>query len=311
MKSGKMIILYSAIIFIVAGIIGFNLVCSITNFNVDYQLASKQAIKSAESLQEKLDVYLNENLVFFDENKIEPIFDEFEYLELVSVKKIYPNQLALVVKEKTETYAIKTNSGYAMLDVDGRIISEREVNENNIDSVANILIEIQLFNTVEESEGTEVVFTNKVSFDSFNIDDNVCSLDNRYTDCLSNLFEFTSILDVAFDGIRSNIKAATIYKHENLNLYYYSFITTEGVSLEVDVPSFISLDGTQENDKDYLKTIAPIVNDYYVSLADADKLYGRIVVEPKLNTEGLYNYQRGEEEKCYTISYTPREPIIA
>ena len=70
MRSKKFVIVYAIIILLVVFLITFNSVCAIRQFDVRFDVASRQAKAQSAAIQEELDTYLKKNFMFFDVKKL-------------------------------------------------------------------------------------------------------------------------------------------------------------------------------------------------------------------------------------------------
>ena len=72
---------------------------------------------NVEEMQNKLDDYLGKNLLFFDTEQVYTLFEDNRYVEVLSVKKEFPNVLKVEIKERREVFYVALgDKGYATTD---------------------------------------------------------------------------------------------------------------------------------------------------------------------------------------------------
>ena len=76
MKSKKLVIGYAIAVFLLIFIITFNSVCSITQFDVRFETGSAAAARSAETVQGRLNEYLNKSYLFFKDYYLRHLTDD-------------------------------------------------------------------------------------------------------------------------------------------------------------------------------------------------------------------------------------------
>lgn len=130
MRSKKLVIGYAVAIFLLIFIITFNSVCSITQFDVRFETGSAAAARSAETVQERLNAYLNKSYLFFKESNVYDIVDgvcaeDGSHLKVTSVQKRFPNKITVRIEEEYERYAFysQADNKYYITDADGKILA--------------------------------------------------------------------------------------------------------------------------------------------------------------------------------------------
>ena len=71
-----------------------------SNFNIKKIIIENNVILNDQTINEKLSYLYNENLFNLNSDKITKILNEDSFIESFSIKKIYPNTIKLVIKEK-------------------------------------------------------------------------------------------------------------------------------------------------------------------------------------------------------------------
>ena len=255
MRSKKFIIGYAIAIFLIIFLITFNSVCSITQFDVRYDVGSESGKTLAVDVQKNLDGYLKKSFLFFDEKTVYDIVEEKGngYLSVLSVKKVFPNKIKVSVRELYEEYAFATDDGYVVFDRDGVFIGLKKDTENNIG-------------------GTNV----KISGFEFVADKNgVYSIKESDRDIFSELMRMCTYADECFEGVRKNIAEIEYIPSAVESLDRFVFTMREGMQICVTGV-------TDQKEKPYECFCAAVQK--YLSLNDAQKLSGYIL--PVVNNEG-------------------------
>ena len=71
-----------------------------SNFNIKKIIIENNVILNDQTINEKLSYLYNENLFNLNSDKITKILNKDSFIESFSIKKIYPNTIKLVIKEK-------------------------------------------------------------------------------------------------------------------------------------------------------------------------------------------------------------------
>lgn len=246
MKNKKLIILYSVIFFLVAFCLGFNAICSISIFDTNYTLSSDEGKREVAEIQLKLNDYQNKNMLFFNEDNVKNIYKDYNYIELVSLEKQYPNVIKIVAVEKSEVYcvAVAETNEFFMLDKDGLALSKKSTNTNRIDGGKNIVLN---FDCDINAVGDKVLENNKKF------------------DLVKNIIKY---IETQTNGARSVAKQIDIGGPTEITQEgaYIRIFMQEGVSIKITNPTNLT---SKKIKKAYQK---------YLSLFDSDKLYGEVVV---------------------------------
>lgn len=149
MRKKTIVIIYAVAVFLIIFLITFNTVCSVSQFEVVYDAGSPDMIAKAEQVQNELEErYLRKNYLFFEEENVYSTVAEIGggYLEVTSVKKVFPNKISVSVKEKYEAYTFVSGGKYYVVGDDGTVLSVSDKNENNIEGRNIEIVGIE-FNT--------------------------------------------------------------------------------------------------------------------------------------------------------------------
>lgn len=251
MKSKKLVIGYAIAVFLLIFIITFNSVCSITQFDVRFETGSAAAARSAETVQGRLNEYLNKSYLFFKESNVYDIVEnvcaeENTHLNVVSVKKSFPNKISVRVEEEYEQYAFYSaaDGKYYVTDENGKILAVRETSENNIASGA-YNVEITGFTYSASEESGTLVADQAVPF--------------------SLLMQMLSHADETLGGVLGRFSGIEYSAGGTNNPEYLCFTFTQGVKLWL-------LDVSSSESHAYECFEAALAE--YMTLSDAQKTYG-------------------------------------
>ncbi|HIY78375.1 MAG TPA: hypothetical protein H9728_04960 [Candidatus Borkfalkia excrementavium] len=260
MRSKKFVIGYAVAIFLIVFLITFNSVCSITQFDVRYDVGSEKAETLSKNVQNRLDGYLRKSFLFFSEQDVYSAVEKEGggYLEVVSVQKRFPNKITVQIKEVYEEYAFKTQEGYVVLDAEGNFIALKEDAGNNVNG-SNVEI-VGLNIAVDEQTG-EIVAD----------DPSVFSL----------ILQLCTAANGKLGGIRDNIARIEYLPDENTGFNHLVFTMREGMKILI-------MNVADENGMPEACFSAAL--DKYLALGDADRLHGYIMpVLSEGNIQADYN----------------------
>ena len=131
-KAKKISIIVIAAVFALVAI-----VCTIGLFSVKKVQVNYAVSKGANTMeiQTTLDEFLGDSLVFLSIDKVKDAVDAYPYFEVTSVDKQFPNVLKVSIRERKETYFVKSGDNYVVTAQDGfvlRVATEDEVLHNSI-----------------------------------------------------------------------------------------------------------------------------------------------------------------------------------
>lgn len=137
LRSKKFVIVYAVVVFLIVFLIAFNSVCSISQFEVTFEVQSMAG--QAKSIQDRLeDEYRGKSYLFFKEADVTAIVAEESggYMEVTSFSKRFPNKVNVSVREKPETFAFSLGSGeeirYVVVADDGTVLAVRDSLASNV-----------------------------------------------------------------------------------------------------------------------------------------------------------------------------------
>lgn len=126
MKTKNTLVILIAVVFAFALLFSCILLFSVKK--VDAEISVSTDIDTSE-LEQRLSEFCGDNLLFFNEDKVVSLVDEFPYFELLSVEKKYPNVIKLSIKERMETYYLETDETVFVTTADGFILRTISVAE--------------------------------------------------------------------------------------------------------------------------------------------------------------------------------------
>jgi len=124
----------------------------IREIDIDFSSDSENGEELYAYIDEKLNSDITgENILFFKESEIYGLFKDNPYIEITSVKKVFPSSLYIGVTERKEYFGITENGEKYILDKDYFVLS---INGATSDKVIDIsLTDINYdFSTVKEGE---------------------------------------------------------------------------------------------------------------------------------------------------------------
>ena len=111
---------------------------------------------NTEEVQAVADGYLGENLMFLDKEEVKASFSSYNYLEVVSVEKKFPNVLRITLKERREIYTLENNGVYYVTNEDGFVLAEKSAEEINSDNRNVIKLSLDGVNVTDMSVGSVI-----------------------------------------------------------------------------------------------------------------------------------------------------------
>lgn len=243
----KLILIPSFAILAFIILLGVYTVFTVNAVSVYYNVASERGLDYSVEIQTKLDELCNgKNIFFINENKVSAVFDDFSYIDEVSIRKVYPNKLVVYAEENVERFAVVSDgneSVYHMLDGEGKKLGERAENKNNADSFRNILLE-------------------GFSYDGKKFADE---------ELMRNIYRMCDVMNELFGGVRSNVLSITYTSPTSKKEDSFIEIKMiEGVKVKLSNPF-------DKAEKKINKACA-----FYLSMTTEERLYGMInVVELK------------------------------
>lgn len=149
MRSKNIIVMTIAIAFILITIIAclamFSIKKAEVNFAVDKDTDSEQ-------IQVVVDEFLGKNLIFFNTNDVALALKDFNYLEVISVEKQFPNVLKISVKERREVYYLEHEGQTYLTNEDGFVLDVLD-DASSIDKTKMIKLDLVNVNVTDLTLG--------------------------------------------------------------------------------------------------------------------------------------------------------------
>ena len=99
----------------------------------------------SQVVSDELLKYKDENLLFLDVMEVKEKLSKLSgYVNVVEVKKEFPNKIVVTVKERVEAYSILVDGKYYALDINFNVLSEKTSVKNNVTGSDNVLLELSL-----------------------------------------------------------------------------------------------------------------------------------------------------------------------
>ena len=142
MKYKKLLVFITCLLFITVAVF-----CLASAFKVtDIELKVENVENSPENVsslcEQELLKHDGANLLFLNVDEIEESLSKLSgYVEVVEVKKEFPNKVTVTVKERVEAFTVFVNGKYYALDSGFTVLSEKQTNKNNVSGIENVLIE--------------------------------------------------------------------------------------------------------------------------------------------------------------------------
>ncbi|MBE7089055.1 MAG: hypothetical protein E7370_06055 [Clostridiales bacterium] len=160
----KIVAFILSVVFLAALIICAGVVFSLKNINITYQNYSSKYLREYEEVKENLSVLKGVNIFSVDKEDVTEaivLANSQEYMQIVSVERVYPCTVNIVLQERVERFAVLSDGAYKIYDTEGNFVRESAQNDNNIDASPNLIIE-----GVEASEEINFVANAVNSFEN-------------------------------------------------------------------------------------------------------------------------------------------------
>ena len=133
-KHKKLVIILGVILTLFVLLIIFMFtVFSLKSVEVDYLTTNDAIISLEEDI--KNEISLGGTVLFKSKDEISKnIEKKYPYVKVVNIETVFPNKFVLHLAERQELFAVKTNSKFAILDEELKILDVRENFENGKDN---------------------------------------------------------------------------------------------------------------------------------------------------------------------------------
>lgn len=251
MRKKVLCLALSFVILIAVIVLGAHFVFMVDTVVVYYNVLSEKGVEYSVSIQKDLEnAYIGKNTLFVSRDEADEVLSNYPYVKGVSVRKIFPDKIAVYAEETPERFAVENSSGeYDMLDEDGTYLATRDSNENYADGFRNILL-----------TGFGEYSSDFTSSEAFKAAKQIC--DHMHT---------------AFDGVRANLSEINyVHPTSDDSDAYFELTMTEGVVIRIYTP----LSSTEAK--------CAAVVESYLSLSPEDRLYGLITAVEKADGSGEF-----------------------
>lgn len=152
MKYKKILTFVTSMIFLSALIFCTVMATKIAEIDVDANTITNSNENVLAVTTSVLEKYENKNIVFLNSKTVaSKIEQSSSYVKVLSVKKVFPNKLKVVIEEREELFCIQYNDEYFALDSELKVLSKKQSNQNNVDGYKNLLFKFNIADFDENS----------------------------------------------------------------------------------------------------------------------------------------------------------------
>lgn len=145
MKYKKLLVFITCLLFVTVAVFCLTSAFKVTDIELSVESVENSPENVSQLCQDELIKYKDENLLFLDVNAVKNNLSKLSgYIEVVDVKKAFPNKIMVTVKERVEAFSILVNGKYYALDTDFNVLSQKTSNTNNVTSNDNVVLEVAL-----------------------------------------------------------------------------------------------------------------------------------------------------------------------
>lgn len=240
MRKRVLLATFVALVLLAAAIgAGMNAVFTVTNVRAEFSTCSEAGAEEAVRIRAALDGFVGKSTTFLDLDDVRAAVEENPCFRVESAEKIYPATVRVSVSELREEFACRTETGYAILDGEGKCLYEKEENVNRV-SGENILLE------------------------GFGLEYSGGTAQGEY---FENVLEVATAFRASLGEIRSNVVSITLVKVTSAaRNYFFRIRMKEGVVIDLGNPA----------EKAGEKAAAAI--GAYNALSDENRIFGFITV---------------------------------
>lgn len=184
MNSRRIPLILIAVGFFVAVILSCYFVFSISKVKVEYQVSNEiETIK----LQEELDSLRGNNLLFFEQEQVYEIMNNYPTCKVEFIKEDLPNLLEIKIVERRPVFKFTYNQIVYLLDNEGVVVKEGQGNISDKDLIevnfegVNVLEQIVLGKKIKTDNDKLVASAIDIAI-SVNLTDCIKSMDIKYLD---------------------------------------------------------------------------------------------------------------------------------
>lgn len=145
-----------AIVFLIALVIGTGIILSVRNVNVTYltyadeseEAQNGELAKEYARTRERLNGIKGSGLLFIDEEDVAGKITAPDLIALVGYEKKFPCTVDVILRERVETFAVKTETGFSVYDEEGKLIKrvtdDGDVRINGKDGSPDVMLDVRV-----------------------------------------------------------------------------------------------------------------------------------------------------------------------
>ncbi len=150
MKLKKSLSIVIVALFIIVAVFSFIGLFSVKKINATFSVSENTDVAP---LQERLDEFLDKNILFVNEEDVYKALEDFHYMEIVSVDKQFPNVINVTVNERREIYYVDYNDNYLIMADDGFVLRTETKTDEIIEGRDKILLSLDSVNVIDATIG--------------------------------------------------------------------------------------------------------------------------------------------------------------
>ena len=120
MKSRRITVILVSIAFLVIAILSCVSIFSIRKIETTFAVDKDTDTKSVQAV---LDKFIGRNISFLDLTEVEDAIKDFQYMEVLSITKQYPNVIKVSIKERKEVYYFEHGENIYVTDEKGFVLN--------------------------------------------------------------------------------------------------------------------------------------------------------------------------------------------
>lgn len=130
---------------------------SVKEIEVDFAVSEETDTKS---VQETLDKYLGKNLMFVDTEEVKSTLKDYQYMEVLSVEKKFPNVIKVKIEERRETYYLEHGENVYVTTADGFVLNviEKSAYQGNVewDKITLRVVDVDLSDETKSEQDADL-----------------------------------------------------------------------------------------------------------------------------------------------------------
>lgn len=178
---------------------GLNVIYTVSYIEASFSTFSLQGEEEAKALKKELDGFVGSSMTFLNLGDVESTIEKYPSFRVESVQKKFPKTVEVVVKERRELFAYKTEEGkYAMIDTEGNCLwlSDDNVSRTGGENILlkNFSLSVEVGSRAEGGHFEALLnafngFREYLIDSRANVREVVLNLDGNESNPLTNLFE--------------------------------------------------------------------------------------------------------------------------